>query len=76
MIACLAEMQEKPGFNSWVRKIPWRREWLPTPEFLLGKSHGQRAWQAIVHTQLQFLLFKKNFSLPFSFLSEFILHYK
>ena len=22
------EMQEKPGFDSWVRKIPWRREWL------------------------------------------------
>ena len=24
-----------PGFDSWVRKIPWRREWLPTPVFLL-----------------------------------------
>ena len=23
-------------------KIPWRREWLPTPIFLPGKSHGQR----------------------------------
>ena len=21
------------GFNSWVRKIPWRRKWLPTPVF-------------------------------------------
>ena len=21
-------------FNSWVRKIPWRRDRLPTPEFL------------------------------------------
>ena len=30
-----------PGFNPWVRKIPWRREWLPTPVFLLGESHGQ-----------------------------------
>ena len=20
------------GFNSWVRKIPWRRAWQPTPE--------------------------------------------
>ena len=29
-------------FNSWVRKIPWRRKWLPTPVFLPGKSHGQR----------------------------------
>ena len=26
----------------WVRKIPWRRAWQPTP-FLPGKSHGQRS---------------------------------
>ena len=30
------------GFNSWVGKIPWRREWQPTPVFLLGESYGQR----------------------------------
>ena len=29
-------------FNHWVRNIPWRREWLPTPVFLPGESHGQR----------------------------------
>ena len=23
-------------------KMPWRREWLPTPVFLPGESHGQR----------------------------------
>ena len=28
---------------SWVRKIPWRRKWQPTPAFLPGKSHGQRS---------------------------------
>ena len=27
----------------WVRKIPWRRKWLPTPVFLPGESHGQRS---------------------------------
>ena len=27
----------RPGFNPWVRKIPYRREWLPTPVFLLEK---------------------------------------
>ena len=32
----------RPGFNLWVRKIPWRREWKPTPVFLPGESHGQR----------------------------------
>ena len=32
-----------PGFNPWVRKIPWRREWLPTPIFLPVKSHRERS---------------------------------
>ena len=31
------------GFKPWVRKILWKREWLPTPVFLPGKSHGQRS---------------------------------
>ena len=30
-------------WDSWVRKIPWRREWQPTPVFLPGKFHGQRS---------------------------------
>ena len=33
----------RPGFDSWVRKIPVRKEWQPTPEFLPGKSHGPRS---------------------------------
>ena len=33
----------RPGFNPWVRKIPWRRKWHPTQVFLPGKSHGQRS---------------------------------
>ena len=33
---------QKPGFDPWVGKIPWRRKWQPTPVFLPGKSHGQR----------------------------------
>ena len=33
----------RPGFDPWVRKIPWRRKWQPTPVFLPGKSHGQRS---------------------------------
>ena len=28
------------GFNPWVRKIPWRRVWQPTPVFWPGESHG------------------------------------
>ena len=30
-------------FDPWVRKIPWRREWQPTPVFLPGESHRQRS---------------------------------
>ena len=30
-------------FNPWARKIPWRREWQPTPVFLPGDFHGQRS---------------------------------
>ena len=30
-------------FDPWVRKIPWRRKWQPTPVFLPGESHGQRS---------------------------------
>ena len=30
-------------WKSWVRKIPWRREWQPTPVFLPGKSQGLRS---------------------------------
>ena len=33
---------QRHGFDSRVRKIPWRRKWQPTPVFLPGKSHGQR----------------------------------
>jgi len=33
----------RPGFDPWVGKIPWRREWQPTPVFLPGESHGQRS---------------------------------
>ena len=32
-----------PASISGVGKIPWRREWQPTPAFLPGESHGQRS---------------------------------
>ena len=30
-------------FDPWVRKIPWRKAWQPTPVFLPGESHGKRS---------------------------------
>ena len=50
------------GLNPWVRRIPWRRAWLPTAVFLPGESQGQRRLATYVHriakspTRLQLLI--------------------
>ena len=36
-------------FNPWVRKIPWRRKWQPTPVFLLENPMDRGTWWAAVH---------------------------
>ena len=41
--ACVCLQCGRPGFDSWVEKIPWRRKWKPTPVLLPGESHGQRS---------------------------------
>ena len=38
-----ARQGRRCGFNPWVRKIPQRRAWQPTPVFLPGGFHGQRS---------------------------------
>ena len=35
-------MQKTHGFDSWVEKIFWRRNWQLTPVFLPEKSQGER----------------------------------
>ena len=40
---CQCRRCKRCGFDLWVGKIPWRREWQLTPEFLPGKFHGQRS---------------------------------
>ena len=38
-------MQET-RLDPWVEKVPWRREWLPTPAFLLVENPMDRgAWK-------------------------------
>ena len=37
------------GFDLWVRRVPWRGKWQPTPGFLSGKPIDRGAWQATVH---------------------------
>ena len=49
---------KRRGSNPWVRKIPWRRTWQPTPVFLPGKFPwteepvGYSPWAAKIQMQL------------------------
>ena len=43
MVKNLPATQGLTWVRSCVRKIPWRREWLPTLVFLPGAFHGQRS---------------------------------
>ena len=43
----LPAMQEtcrRHGFDSWVRKIPWRRNWQPAPVLLPKNPKDRGAW--------------------------------
>ena len=40
---CQCRRHRRHRLEPWVRKIPWRRKWQPTPVFLLGQSHGQKS---------------------------------
>ena len=42
-LARLYRKHNRQGFDPWVRKIPWRKAWQPTPVFLPGESHGLRS---------------------------------
>ena len=39
--SCQCKRHQRPGFNHWVEKIPWRRTWQPIPVFLSVEFHGQ-----------------------------------
>ena len=38
---CQCRRCKRHKFNPWVRKIPWRRAWQPTPVLLPGEYHRQ-----------------------------------
>ena len=40
---------QKTLLRSWVRKIPWRREWQSTSVFLPGEFCGQRSLVGTAH---------------------------
>ena len=38
---------QETRFNPWVRKIPWRREWLPSLVILPQEFHEQKSLVAV-----------------------------
>ena len=59
--ACQCQSCKKCGFDPWVRKIPWRKKWQPTPVFLTEEAH-RGAWQAIVHRVAKSQMWLKQLS--------------
>ena len=41
--SCQCRRHKRPMFDPWVKKIPWRKAWQPTPVFLPGESHRHRS---------------------------------
>ena len=47
---CQCRRHQRCGFDPWVRRIPWRRPWLPTPQYShLENPTDRGAWWATVH---------------------------
>ena len=40
---CQCNRLKRHRFDPWARKIPWRRQWQPTPVFLTTEFQGQRS---------------------------------
>ena len=45
---CWCRRCRRHRFDCWVRKIPWRKAWQPTPVFLPGECHRQRSLSAYI----------------------------
>ena len=66
----LPVMQET-WIRSWFRKIPWRREWLPSLVFLPGKFRGQRSLGGYSPWGSEESDTTEELALPFYFINEF-----
>ena len=66
-------------FDPWVRKILWRRKWLPIPVFLPGEFHGWRSlagycpWGCKELNTIKQLTFLLHFPMIWIFLAYMIL---
>ena len=80
--ACQFRRHKRSGFDPWVRKIPWRGKWQPTPVFLPGESpwteeagavHGiTKSWTRLQQPSTQYTicslyLWSSAFFLVYSF---------
>ena len=48
-LACRCKSHKRCEFHHWLRKIPWRRAWQPTPVLLPGECQDRGTWWAMVH---------------------------
>ena len=46
--ACQRRRCRRCELDHWVGKIPWRREWQPTPVVLPRESNGQRSLEGYI----------------------------
>ena len=71
----------RPGFDPWVGRIPWRRQWQSTPALLPGESNGRRSligyslWgrkesDSTEGLHFHFLLMKRSWLTVFLFFSS------
>ena len=51
-------------FDPWVRTIPWRRAWQPTPVFMLENPLDRGMWWATVYRVTQGQTWLKQLSMP------------
>ena len=62
----------RPEYYSWVGKIPWRKERLPTPVFWPGEFHGQdSSWGDKESDTIECILL--HFISKFKFISNYLL---
>ena len=62
VLTCQCRRHKTCKLDSWVRKIPWRRAWQPTPVFWLGESHDRGSWWATIHSVTKSFTWLKQLS--------------
>ena len=61
MVKNICPQCRRARFNPSVWKLPWSREWVPTPVFLPGEFHGQKSLADLMGVQSQTRLSDSHF---------------